>query len=832
MHHIFIAEKTFKLLKEAFRGEVTRVYHFFNFRAGDRIGNNFEGFLRSLLWQLIDKFPDSISSVPQLRSLLHVSPGSRMRRFQDFSIAELGDVLLRVLHCAPGRIFIGLDGLDEYGGEPVELVSFINRMTTANTKICLASRPDPPFPDAFANVPSFQMHQLNAPGIYGYARQTFDAVFMRKDWLDEDELHSLANQLTSQSRGVFLWARFATIEVVSGFSRGELVPCEDLVERIHDMPVELEDIYSRIIQKASPNDRALARVVLIFIAKAMDTVTTEMLQALLGLRSEFLQRWYQDVGHIALSRAELDSFKRRVLASTGGLVEIYHEKKGLGAAHGLSNVELVHRTVRTFLDKRGWAELSVSSFIPDSEDGLWLHSCAVVIEQHTEYVGAQARLCLGEALEPFWYPWGALRHLEEETDVFESASSPQISNQMTIPTCMSVKTRLLLAYAMSYLPEHARLFELCQGASTFAVLSTIFSRSYVYLHCGLFDGTCACQMRRRHPRSEGMAQTSIQLAIGHSLTRFVEDYLEAEGEEASEPKSLDTSIGVSQPRSSLVNFYNSVVRNLFWCQPKKKEIVRHYAVRFAIYDAGTTKLPTLRLALQHCPIVTDDELLEAIKEASCEVIKVLLLLRPRGKLLLSLSEPERSKWIGNETWINNEHLCPRKAINSARLRPFWAIGKRGMYNAEAVIEIFSARGEDINEQCGPFGTVLHSYFDAKAGTSDYSNSEFLQLLLAKGADVNVQGPFGNTLEFLWMLANTSNHGKLKRVFPYTKMINDLIAAGAINNKKDPNGLVPSVERMRVFAKDRDDYAECKRFYKDGPAAPGSQPPSMALCELG
>ena len=277
-------------------------------------------------------------------------------------------------------------------------------------------------------------------------------------------------------------------------------------------------------------------------------------------------------------------------------------------------------------------------------------------------------------------------------------------------------------------------------------------------------------------------------------------------------------------RAPWVNFNNSVVRNLFSRQPKKKEIVRRYAVRFAIYDAATTRLPTLRLALQHCPIVTDDELFEAIEKASCAVIKVLLLLRPRGKLLLSVSKPERSEWSDYKAWIKNEHLCPWKAIDPAHMRPFWAIGKRGMYDAEAVIEVFSARGEDINEQCGPFGTVLHSCLDAKAGIARYSNSEFFQLLLAKGADVNVQGPFGNTLDFVWMLANTSNHSRQKRVVWYKKMINNLIVAGAVNNGKDPNGLVPSVERMRVFAKDRDDYAECKRFYKDGPAAPGSRPP--------
>ena len=135
-----------------------------------------------------------------------------------------------------------------------------------------------------------------------------------------------------------------------------------------------------------------------------------------------------------------------------------------------------------------------------------------------------------------------------------------------------------------------------------------------------------------------------------------------------------------------------------------------------------------------------------------------------------------------------------------------------------MIDLLISRGENINEQCGPFGTVLHSYFDNIAGSMHYKNDVF-KLLVAKGADVNATGPYGTVLEFVWMLVNTYETFELRDAFPFRDMIHELIKRKAVNNRKDPNGLVPTVERMKNFATTEDAYAEAKRFYKHGWRAP-------------
>jgi hypothetical protein len=56
-----------------------------------------------------------------------------------------------VLTTASRPIFL-LDGLDEYGGNKFELCSFIKSFPSTRMKVCIESRPDPPFPDAFHAV--------------------------------------------------------------------------------------------------------------------------------------------------------------------------------------------------------------------------------------------------------------------------------------------------------------------------------------------------------------------------------------------------------------------------------------------------------------------------------------------------------------------------------------------------------------------------------------------------------------------------------------------------------------------------------------------------------
>jgi hypothetical protein len=121
--------------------------------------------------------------------------------------------------------------------------------------------------------------------------------------------------------------------------------------------------------------------------------------------------------------------------------------------------------------------------------------------------------------------------------------------------------------------------------------------------------------------------------------------------------------------------------------------------------------------------------------------------------------------------------------------------------------------EDVNEQCGPLGGVIHYTVAVPNGTT----SEIIDLLLQEGADVNQPGPEGTPLEFLWKQANTRTlEDDMFQVSSYHKTLSHLIYLGAVNNRRDPNGFVPSVRQMRYFGCNPMDYRECLRYYREGP----------------
>lgn len=63
------------------------------------------------------------------------------------------------------------------------------------------------------------------------------------------------------------------------------------------------------------------------------------------------------------------------------------------------------------------------------------------------------------------------------------------------------------------------------------------------------------------------------------------------------------------------------------------------------------------------------------------------------------------------------------------------------------------------------------------------------------------------------------------------MIDQLVDEGAINNRPDPNGLIPTIGFMRNWARDEDGsvtcdmYRKCMRYYEHGPEEPSSKPHS-------
>ena len=123
----------------------------------------------------------------------------------------------------------------------------------ARHKVCLASRPKG---TAFGleACPTFRMQDHNWHGIEEYVLNMLDSRILPH----EQDRDTFSELVAGEAEGVFLWARFSVLEVISSFSRGENL--NELNRRLDEVPLEMNEIYSKIFGRMSPGDQHDARL--------------------------------------------------------------------------------------------------------------------------------------------------------------------------------------------------------------------------------------------------------------------------------------------------------------------------------------------------------------------------------------------------------------------------------------------------------------------------------------------------------------------------------------------------------------------------------------------
>ncbi|KFZ23237.1 hypothetical protein V502_02285 [Pseudogymnoascus sp. VKM F-4520 (FW-2644)] len=746
MSHIAQNSKTLEILEQVHGPNWQVVYHFFDFRVGDSIGNNLEGLLRSFLLQLLQNNPNLLLLTPELRVFL-----AKDLVISRPSINAMHKASKQSIRACSTRLFVLLDGLDEYEGQKVELVTLINSLSSKDVRFCLASRADPPYPDALEGVPSFEMQRLNNPGIKAFTVQTLQNFFSHSKHYDHIALQVIADEIAQRSRGVFLWARFAIFELIDGLTRGETVDSAALRQRLEEVPQELRDIYSRIFCRGTQGDRETAGLILLLLTLVGSVENTvEMLREAVDLLPRNLVPFQTSI----LSSFDKDSmndhaFQRAVLAATGGTIEIFNPIP----KSSKSLIRLSHRTVKSYLDLRGWQKLLGDNFYHGLGHYLWLQICSKTLRLQK------------------WKPqWSSL--WEETRRHREALDAPYFWN-----------------YALRQLPVHAMLFEEEVQKSSFQLLSSVLSTEFVGAHqlaCGSGECEWCCLGLPWH-----LVRKPIHLAISHGWLKYVEDYLSVKGRETSQELSNMTRLAAL-------------------CACKKTS------------TNGPTRAVEcdhiLAVVLRHNPLVEDIDIIGVLIKGPPAALRILLQYRDPGKLRLTpLRSPEKSWHDG--LWKNRKQYGP-----------FYFVGGRNSADAETeeVINILLERGEDINDLCVLLETVLHGHLQNHELCNVF-NDELAEMLVRKGLDINRSGPYGNTLEYLWHSANESAEDSVERQEMLQLAFCHLINHGSVNRRRDPNGLVPSLDEIRNFAVwkgealstvTREEYnawrKERRRYYMEGP----------------
>lgn len=102
-----------------------------------------------------------------------------------------------------------IDGLDEFDGQPEEIIELVLSATQPNVKLCIASRPWLPFQKVFKDRPSLLLETLTKQDISTYveSRLRKDIDFIRLQSEEPVAASELIHDIVKKAPGVFLWVR-------------------------------------------------------------------------------------------------------------------------------------------------------------------------------------------------------------------------------------------------------------------------------------------------------------------------------------------------------------------------------------------------------------------------------------------------------------------------------------------------------------------------------------------------------------------------------------------------------------------------------------------------
>lgn len=788
MEHLSSDGKALEFLHSSINKEWTVIYHFFDFRAGNQVRNNLDGFLRSLILQLCLSLPECKEQVA-----LHFKNSAWNDQIKHWPSAELHSALDVALRAASSPIFLLVDGLDEFEGDGFQLCRVIRRIASPRLKVCVASRPDPPYPDAFRDVSSIRMDRLNESGISSFTNDIMMEFWRPTDTIHRQKILDLSQEITARAQGVFLWARFAVTEVLHGQTRGEEL--EELQERLDGVPSELKDIYTRIFRRMTAEEKEFTSRVLVLVIHGMRTLTIqEVFVAMsINLVSQSLS---------LPKRPNYADFCKKMLVSTGGILEIFGRKRKQEPVEMFSSqrVHLIHRTVEYHLQKYGWVDLDVDGTDLIRPHYYMIRICGKILQgKHLEL--EKALTTHMSTYDPT--SWISFSENDRSAQWWDHVSFSQKLYNGIIRSQNSEDTACpLLVYALQYLPQHAIAFEKNTGTSSYRLLHNVLNNAYVYVHVRLgIDGSC-CFCRDNESYRDVVIPKSyvdppLYLAITHGLTLFVEESLVPENSGVWKHLSSKNPMDL-QCKPSLNTIHPFSAPN------EVSDVVGLVAVAISA-ASKSLRNDILELCLAFDSFVEDRVFRWALIRAPSGVVQTLLnQSRTASGDFTFRSSIDYADFPGDDEELG-------EVLN---FRPLWDVAKRTKFTGiEDIIDMFLERGEDINGHCGPAGTAVFSVLRCQFLSSNlrqrwgnYSYPHylsFLDILVRKGADINANGPHGTPLEYFWKMVNTHEVLRDETIKRFRKTISRLIELGGVNRKQDPDGQIPSVEEMLSWKADKD-----------------------------
>ena len=306
---------------------------FFFWNAGSELQKTTVGLLRSLLFQILDYYPQLIPAVAGTADGIqnHASGADSHSRLATWTEKRLqnGLEIIAQQKTVAMKICCFIDGLDELEGNQIELLKILMKLQHNNAiKLCLSSRPLKPLEDAFANSAKLKLQDLTAGDIEKYVNEELEALPQmrtlrtRDPWLASE----IIDRIIQHAHGVFLWVWMAVKELSEGLRNED--DQDQLRATLKSLPEELDDFYVQMLKRIQKGYRKEAATFFRLVLRENGEIS------ILGMayaKSQVIRHGpAQDIDELKPDEISsmCDTMKVHLMTRCAGLLECYDSSTG------------------------------------------------------------------------------------------------------------------------------------------------------------------------------------------------------------------------------------------------------------------------------------------------------------------------------------------------------------------------------------------------------------------------------------------------------------------------------------------------------------------------
>lgn len=352
MKYLYSHERTHQLLKQWAGTKELFVAGFFFWHSGTEMQKSQEGLLRTLLFEILRHNPNLIEIICPERW----DAQSRYQPKDDaWSREELFDAFRKSLAQQHGqsKFCFFLDGLDEYSGDPSDMVKFIASLPTSpDIKLCVSSRKWTAFIDEFTKesrdpTRKLYLEELTTRDIQNYIENTLGTEVRFRTFRRQNskECQNIIEEITSKASGVFLWVVLVVSSLRRGLVNGDSMA--KLHQRLRESPKQLNDYFRVMFDRVEGIYQADAAKIYELALLAVEPLSLMVYSFLEDNSPDFGTKMEPKQYTIGESSTSNDSMKRNINARCTDLLEVTYDT--IVSSFWNHEVKFLHRTVREYL---------------------------------------------------------------------------------------------------------------------------------------------------------------------------------------------------------------------------------------------------------------------------------------------------------------------------------------------------------------------------------------------------------------------------------------------------------------------------------------------------